>query len=188
MPGKEDSAIVYYAKSIQLETENTKKSIYFKKIIFLYERKKDYMKVLRWNTLYCLNQNHPSNMDYINWGLAAYKAKNYFLSDSIFVFYRIQHPGEEYGYYWQARSKAAIDSTMKMGLAVPVYKLLVDLAEQDVANVSTRHEIEALSYLAAYYSTIKNDTRTAKLYDEKLLQLDPGNEDARQYLHPIKNK
>ena len=186
IPRMEDSAIAYYAKSIQLENDETEKRIYFRNIINLYRRKRDYKNILLWTGSFCKSQLRPSNIDFVNWGLAAYRVKNYKLADSIFTVYRRQHPAEEYGYYWLARSRAAIDSAMQSGLAVPVYKSLIAVVAKDsTVNISFGHQLEALGYVVCYYLKLKN-TREAQEYLEKILLLDPNNPDARKYMHSIK--
>ena len=74
-----------------------------------------------------------------------------------------------------------MDSTMEQGLAVPDCEKFISIAELDKSkNKSTL--ITAYGYLAGYSANIKKDLASAKSYLEKIIEIDPTNQDA------IKNK
>ena len=72
---------------------------------------------------------------------------------------------------------------MERGYAIPHYQKLVQMAEADSENATNKKWlIEAYGYLAAYQTnTHKNYAEAIGLF-EKLLALDPQNEDAKKYI------
>ncbi|MEP7280309.1 MAG: hypothetical protein ABI813_16800, partial [Bacteroidota bacterium] len=184
---KEDSAAYYFAKGAEMEKDDAVKGGYYKKISGLYKKKKDYNNQARWLGKYCAINPNASNVDLFNWGLASYLGKDYRNADTVFAIYQKKYPTEEYGFYWRARANAAIDTAMETGIAVPHYINLIGLLEKDTANKTSRkHLIEAYGYIAAYKANAEKDYETALSYFDKLLTLDPENNDARRYSEILK--
>jgi tetratricopeptide (TPR) repeat protein len=123
-----------------------------------------------------------SNVDIFNWGVANYNAQNYQAADSVFGIYATKYPGQSFGYYWRARSNAAMDTAMETGIAVPFYEELIKVASKDTANANNRKWlIQAYSYVAAFKVNKEKMYTDALAYYDKILQLDPGNDDAEKY-------
>jgi tetratricopeptide (TPR) repeat protein len=187
MTGKEDSAAAYYARASMMEKEDAKKMIYFKKISNLYKKIKDYKNEATWLGMYYAAKINASNVDLFNWGLADYLAKDYPMADSLFTLYEQKYPTEEFGYYWAARSSAAIDTSMEKGLAILHYKGLIDLYAKDTTSkISKKHLVEAYGYIAAYKANTEKDYEGAIDNFDKLLQMDPENNDAKRYVEILK--
>jgi len=107
--------------------------------------------------------------------------------DSVFGMYETQYPDQCFGYYWRARSDAAIDTSMSTGMAVPHYLRIIEIDGKDTANkTNKKHLIESYGYIAAYRANTQKDYPGAIDYFEKLLELDPGNTDARKYVAILK--
>lgn len=117
----------------------------------------------------------PTNLDIFNWGLAAYFAGNFALSDSVFGLYAAKYPAESFGWQWQGRARARIDTTMEQGLAVPPYQRLLSIADQDRVKYKAEF-IEAAGYLAGYANNIMKNKDSALVYVNKILEVDPANE------------
>jgi tetratricopeptide (TPR) repeat protein len=185
--GNADSAAEYLAKAGNMEKDSLKQRQYAKKLAALYKDRKDYSRQARWLEKYYVGNDKATNLDLFNWGLAHYMAKEYPLADSVFNNYEIKYPDQDFGYYWSARSAAAIDTAMTEGIAIPHYLKLVDIAEKDTANKTNRkHLFEAYGYIAAYKANARKDYAGAIEYFEKLLTLDPGNKDAQHYIDVLK--
>lgn len=186
--GKEDSAALYYEKGVALEKDTAAKIGYYKKIAGLYKKVKDYNNEATWLGKYYNENPTASNVDLFNWGLANYLGKDYVAADSVFTYYGEKFPTEEYGFYWSARANAAIDTAMEKGLAIPHYIKLIDLLEQDTTNNATvkKHLIEAYGYIAAYKANTEKDYEAAITYFEKVIALDPENDDAKRYVDILK--
>ena len=187
LQGKEDSAAVYFAKASDLEKDSTKKMEYYKKLGKLYKKTKEHDKEAFWLGKYYAANPHPGNVDLFNWGIAAYLGKDYPQADSVFTLYEIKYPKEEFGYYWSARSSAAIDTAMAQGRAIPHYMSLIDLAAKDTAvTIPKKHLVEAYGYIAAWQANTEKNYEAAIDYFEKLLTLDPDNNDAKRYVAILK--
>ncbi len=175
-------AVVWYEKGYQLEKDTTAKIDYVKKIMALHKAEKNYSEQANWNgELYKLNAPF-TNVDIFNWGVAHYNAKNYSMADSVFGIYATKYPDQTFGYYWRARSNAAIDTAMEMGIAIPHYEDMIDVALKDTTSANNKKWlIEAYGYIAAYKVNAEKKYDTAlQLYD-KILELDPANNDAEKY-------
>lgn len=182
-----DSAVVYYLQAGNLEKDSTKKIGYAKKLADLYKKQKDYSNQAVWLGKYYQGNAQATNLDLFNWGLAHYMAKEYPMADSVFGIYETKYPEQDFGYYWRARSDAAIDTSMQMGMAIPHYLKLVEIAGKDTTNKTNRkHLIESYGYIAAYKANTQKDYAGAIDYFERLLALDPGNSDAERYVGILK--
>ena len=192
IPGKEDSAIVYYLKTVDYSKDPKTLYSYYKKLSDLYKGRKDYANQAKWMGKYYLSNEKATNIDLFNWGIATIKAEDYVQADTVFGLYIQKYPEQAFGYYWRARANAALDSTMEKGLAIPWYTRLINIIEKDSANAGNKTNkkwlIEGYGYLAAYETNVAKDYKTAIEHLQKILQLDPGNKDAQQYLTVLEKK
>ena len=114
-------------------------------------------------------------------------AGDYNYADTVFSGYAKKYPDQTYGYYWAARSEAAIDTTMQNGLAIPDYNKVIDLTlKESPEQQNKKWLIEAYGYIAAYKANIEKDYGGATTYLEKVIELDPGNASARNYIEILK--
>jgi tetratricopeptide (TPR) repeat protein len=187
MMNNPDSAAPYYSHASELEKDSIKRIEYDKKLADLYKRLKDYPDQARWLGKYYQGNAKSTNLDLFNWGLAHYMAKDYHMADSVFGLYETKYPEQDFGYYWRARSDAAIDTSLTTGMAIPHYLKLIELTAKDSANKTNRkHLIEAYGYIAAYKANTEKDYAGAIDYFDKLLNLDPSNMDAKKYIEILK--
>jgi len=185
--GMADSASSYYQKALAMETDTLKALTYYKKIADLYKENKDFTNEAIWLGKYYQSNPSPSNIDLFNWGIASYKAKDYFAADSAFKIYENKYPEQSFGYYWTARSNTVIDSTMENGLAIPHYQKVIEIAQKDTTDKTNRkYLLEAYGYVAAYEANVEKDYDDAIEYFEKLLELDPNNSEAKKYVEILK--
>jgi len=136
----------------------------------------------------------PVNTDLYNWGFANYSAGNYKTADSIFCgIYESKYPTEIYGYLWCAKSKIAQEDTAHpTGIALEAYDKLAQVSRSFDSTAkaagspdSTKYKSQALNayfYLAGFYNDQKKDKNTALLYLNKVLEIDPENATAKQYI------
>jgi tetratricopeptide (TPR) repeat protein len=183
-----DSAIVLYMKAVSMEKDSAELVNYYKKLANIFKEEKNYTDEAYWFGKYYALRKDASNVDLFNWGIAHYLSGEYLRSDSVFAVYSEKYPTQDFGYYWRARSNAAIDTAMEDGLAVPHYIKVIEIDQQDTTNTTNRkHLIEAYGYLAAYEANHEKNYEIAIDYFEKLLMLDPDNNSARKYLDVLKN-
>lgn len=183
---KTDSAIFFYKVGTELEKDSIFLIKYYKILADLAKQQKDYSERAKWLGKYYVSNQKSTNVDLFNWGLSWFQAGNYEKSDSVFAMYVDKYPTQVFGYYWRGRSSAAIDSTMEQGLAIPYYAKVVELGEMDSTGNSKRQLIEAYGYLAGFETNHNKNYGKAIEYFEKLLQLDPDNEQAKKYVQILK--
>lgn len=171
----------YFTKSIETDTTLSNKIDYARKAADFFKKSGNPGKSAEWLTKILRINPKLSNVDLYNAGFENFKASQFQTADSIFSIYKTQFPNEVYGHYWSFRCRSVIDSTMETGLAIPDCEKFISIAELDkVKNKSTL--TTAYGYLAGYSANIKKDLATAKTYLEKIIEIDPTNQDA------IKNK
>lgn len=186
MEGKEDSAAYYYGKSTEKQTDVDKRTTMYKKIAALYKKIKDYKDASVWLNKYYHESPLAGNVDLFNWGIAAYQAKDYEMSDSAFAVYAGKYPTQNFGYYWRARSNVAMDTAMT-GKAIPFYEKVIEIDAQDpTKEANKKHLVEAYSYIAAYKANTEKDYKGSIDYFEKLLAIDPDNADAKKFIEVLK--
>jgi tetratricopeptide (TPR) repeat protein len=181
-----DTAIFFYTVGSQLEKDKASLIRYYKTLADLTKQQKNYADRAIWLGKYYNANDKSTNVDLFNWGLAWYQSGNFEKSDSVFALYAEKYPNQVFGYYWRARSNAAIDSTMEQGLAIPLYSKVVEIGETDTTGGSKKQLIEAYGYLAGYEANENKAYDKAIAYFEKLLKLDPDNEQAKKYVQILK--
>ncbi|ANE52979.1 tetratricopeptide repeat protein [Flavisolibacter tropicus] len=188
-PGKEDSALVYLEKAVALEKDSVARYAAYKKLAAAALEQKNYAQQSKWMGLYYTGNDKATNLDLFNWGLANIRSGDFEMADSVFGMYVGKYPEQGFGYYWQARANAAIDSTMAQGLAIPHYQKLVEVIGDKTDDQNNKKWlIEAYGYLAAYETNTQKDYAEAVDYFEKLLKVDPENADAKKYITVLEKR
>ncbi len=177
--GQENKAADYYQQYIDKDTLKSNKLTAMLICAKLFEKTKNYTKTADWFQKIINFKEKPTSLDYYNCGRSYYLSGNYNSSISIFKTYIDKYPTDWRGPFWEARSNAAIDSTMTTWVAVPYYEKFILLAEKD-ASVSKQLP-EAYLYLFAYQYNHKKDKVAATNYLDKALAVDPNNVNAKQY-------
>lgn len=179
----EDSAAHYYELAATNAKKDADKYRFYKKIADIYAREKDYANQAEWLQKYYASNPSATNVDLFNCGIAFYNAHEYKMADSTFGMYTEKYPEQKYGYYWRARSNAAIDTAMEEGLAIPHYLKVIELAQQDTTDdLNKKRLIESYGYIASFKANHDKDYESSKEYFEKVLELAPDNEDAKRYV------
>lgn len=177
-PGEEVTAAANLEKAVALDTSAVEKTKYIENLSNLYKKLNDHSKEAYWmGEAYKLKKD-PTNTDLYNWGSAHYFAKEFQKADSVFGVYTAKYPDQVYGPYWQARSNAAIDTSMEQGLAVPHYTKLIEVASKDTAK-NKALLIQSYGYLAAYNANVAKDYAKAVEHLDQILVLQPENNDAK---------
>lgn len=182
---KIDSAIFFYSVGTSLEKDTASLVKYYKTLADLSKEVKDYNARALWLGKYYNYNPKSTNVDLFNWGLAYYQGQNFEKADSVFGIYSQKYPDQDFGYYWQARSNAAIDSLMEKGSAIPHYIKVVEIGEKDTSSNLKKHLIEAYGYLATYQANQLKDYEAAINYFEKILALDPENDQVKKYMEVL---
>ena len=90
----------------------------------------------------------------------------------------------EYATFMRARVNSYMDLDQKKGLAKPYYEKLDQLiGSKDNKDATDKARLtESYRYLISYYFVIQDNKDTAKQYAQKLLEIDPDNEIAKQVM------
>jgi tetratricopeptide (TPR) repeat protein len=135
-------------------------------------------------------------MDYYNLGKVYYSLGDYVNSDTNLAVFNSLQPDYIAGWVWRARTKSNIDSTSKLGLAKPIYDIILEKTQSDtVKNVKER--MEAYYYLAFYnflqYNATKEKEYAVKAveYGNRVIAIDPKDDKAlkaKQIVDALKDK
>ncbi|HVZ57144.1 MAG TPA: tetratricopeptide repeat protein [Chitinophagaceae bacterium] len=179
--GDKAEAARWYEKAYAAETKPETRLGYARLMAQLYKEAGDRVKEAAWRGTYYHTAPQATNLDLYNWGLALYAGQRYQEADTVFALYEQKYPDQVYGYLWRAMCNALIDSTMELGLAVPHYEKLIEVALKDSA-ANKSNLIKAYGYLGAYKANVEKNYRESVTYFNKILELDPGNADATRYV------
>ena len=185
-PGNETDALQSFQTAVDLDTAMKSKMDLMADAAAFAGKIGNRVEQANWLGQIYRTKKEPSNRDLYDWGYANYQAKNYQTADSIFCgIYSQKYPTELFGYLWCARSAAAQDTTQEKGLAVEPYKRLITFA--DTARDKYKATLlSAHSYLAGYYANVAKQKDSAIASLEKILELDPTNADAQNYITILK--
>ncbi len=80
---------------------------------------------------------------------------------------------------WGARSKEGIDTSGEAGLAIPDYEKVIQIADTSADKEKVMaNQISAYRYMLAYNYNIKKDKDAAQALNDKILALNPNDEQA----------
>ncbi|MEO5601562.1 MAG: tetratricopeptide repeat protein, partial [Cyclobacteriaceae bacterium] len=123
----------------------------------------------------------PKLQDLFNMGQAYYYNAQYIEADSAFTELAVRQPKTIYGPLMAAKSRAQYDSTGEKGVAIPMYESFVALALENPEK-NKKELIAAYDYLGQYALHKKDNVLEAKGFFQKILQLDPKNERALEFM------
>jgi tetratricopeptide (TPR) repeat protein len=129
-------------------------------------------------------RKEPLSQDLWSIGRAYYFNGQYPQADTAFTKLSEKQPTVTHGYFWAARARANIDSTMSTGYAKPMYDKFLEIALQN-PDKYRKDIIEAYQYEGAYYIHKEENVNMAKTYYEKILALDPNNQEALTFIKTI---
>lgn len=171
------AAILWYQKAIEAGTDKEENLNNMMVLADLQKEVGNTKQEAVWREKIYANKEHPTNLDIYKWGIALYSAEEYGFADSVFAIYENKYPDQIYGYLWRAKSNAAIDTSMALGLAVPHYIKLIEIAEKDsIKNKALL--LRAYQYLGAYEATVTKNYSASLIYYDKVLALNPGDAEA----------
>ncbi len=133
-------------------------------------------------------ESQPSAYDYFWMGYSYFLSDQYHKADTAFTAVAEQQPQSPLGYLWAAKARVQIDSTGEQGLAVPMYEQYLERALADNNNIEKekRNIIEAYDYLGQYALHHKDNIAEATSYFKKILELDPKNERAQDFMNTVR--
>ncbi len=175
-PGNEATAAKYIEKAIALDTLEANKIEYITSVANSYLAAKNYNEAANWYIRLFAVKKNVTKTDMYNVGYNYYRGGNYKTSDSVFTLYKQKYPDEMLGYYYGALNKANIDSTSALGLAIPDYEKIIQLASASPDTARAKQQlITAYNYMINYHYNVKKDRIAAITFNEKILAIDPAN-------------
>ncbi len=176
-PGNEVTAAKYIDKAIALDTLEENKIEYITSVANNYLTAQNYNEAAKWYTRLLSIKKNVTKTDIYNAGINYSRAANYKTSDSVFAIYQQKFPDDVLGYYYSAIAKANMDSSSALGLAMPDYQKLIDVAAKSPDTTRSKQlQITGYRYMINYYYTVKKDYTTTLMYIDKILAIDPTNE------------
>lgn len=195
--GKEDyeNALAYYQKQLSV-TEGEAQSPVYKSISDTYRQLGDMDNALACYEKFLTTNPNTSANDYAGFaGLyrnmaadqtGAQQEATIMKAVEIYqsLIEKFPKAADDYANFMSARTISALDADQKKGLAKPYYEALYNgIVAAGVKDKTDKTRLmEACQYLGIYYFKIKNDNATAKPYFDKIIELDPENELAKQVL------
>ncbi len=171
------TSVELYRKAIAMEKDTTIKLDYYSSLADLQKELGNREREAVWREKIYKSKPNATNLDLYKWGMALYSDKDYVGADTVFAMYAEKYPDQLHGYLWRARANALIDTAMTLGLAVPHYKKLAEVAALDSVK-NERILLTAYEYLGAYEANITKNYVNSIEWFNKILAIDPENVDA----------
>ncbi|MBS1565647.1 MAG: tetratricopeptide repeat protein [Bacteroidetes bacterium] len=181
-PESQKDAFKYYDQAIQMDTVKENKLKLMTEAAALAKKVGDRADQARFLGMAYYADPRSNNSDLYNYGFAYYQAGIYDSSLAIFNLYKTKYPDEVFGYYWAAKSNAAIDTSMEKGAAVPDYLKVIEVGKKLDSVKYKSLIVGSLFYLASYSNDIKKDKNAAVDYLTQVTYIDPTNEQAKKFI------
>jgi tetratricopeptide (TPR) repeat protein len=179
-PGNEQLAGTYVDKAVELDSTETGKVGQLKTIATAYESRKLYKEAGDWYKKILNVKAAPTKTDIYNAGYGYFRSGNFDSSAALFNLYTQKFPEDIFGYYMVGKSYWGIDTTMAQGLANPAFQKAIEIGEAtaDSMKVKIKNQlIGSYKYMIAYAANVKQDKTEALAYCDKVLAVDPADEE-----------
>lgn len=181
------AAIEFYKKALALEKDKEERVGYMVSLAEIQKELGNREREAVWREGIYTEKKKPSNLDIYKWGMALYSDADYAKADSVFAIYEEKYPEQIHGYLWRAKCNALIDTAMTMGLAVPHYIKLAEIAAKIDAEKNKAVILRAYNYLGIYEANITKNYPASLGYFEKMLAIDPTNADGLKFSGILKS-
>lgn len=190
-----DKAIEMFQNAANANKDNKEQmNIARKNLADTYAAKEDYENAIKFYNEYLSNIEKPSAFDYAGLGTIYQKQASSLTGDAqvaalknadgVYAKLAEVHPSQiDFANFMRARINSSLDPETTEGLAKPFYEALATslAANTNRDNTDNIRLVEAYRYLGYYY-LVKNDKANADIYWNKVLEIDPENETAKQAL------
>lgn len=146
-------------------------------------------------TLKDLNDLNPnisaikSNVDLYSRGRQYFNLQQYKAAETVFQLYTDLYPEQPLGWYWRGRANWSIDTTMENGLANSHFEKFISIALTDSNYTKIIPQIKiAYKYFVGYNIFVTRDYQAAIRFCDKILALDPLDNEATEYKRQLSNK
>jgi hypothetical protein len=121
---------------------------------------------------------NPTLTDYFNANIAYYFGANYAAGRQVSLAMIEKYPEEVYGFEWAFNHARAIDTVRKDSIAVPDALKLIEYAQRDTIKFK-KQIFNTAGFLVNYYANDAKDPATALTYLDKMIIMEPGNENLK---------
>jgi len=196
--GQHDKAVEMYQKALQQEDmdNKAKRAGVIKQLSDAYKAQEDYPNAIKnyeeyLNTVEKASANDIAALAQLHVQHANKKtnpeeqAACFVLADKTYQDLENKYEdAAEYATFMRARVNGYMDPDQKKGLAKPYYEKLDQLigSKENKDATDKARLVESYRYLISYYFVIQDNKETAKQYAQKLLEIDPENEIAKQVM------
>jgi len=179
-PGNEALAGSYIEKAVNMDTLESAKVALINNVAGAYITASNYNEAAKWYSRLLSIKKDPTKTDLYNAGINYYKGENYKSADSLFTIYQQKYNDDVLGFYYGAIVKANMDSSSALGLALPDYQKLIEVASKLPDTVRGKQlQITGLKYMVNYNYNVKKDKAATLAVIERILALDPNDETAK---------
>ncbi|MFN4146037.1 MAG: tetratricopeptide repeat protein [Runella sp.] len=204
-PADTNAAVANLEKAAEMDTVDNG----YKEIATFYNNARDYEKAIKYYKKAMAWEKEPSLQDYVNLSLPYYniangifptgpdsvalrqKRREYFLkADSLYAIMIQRKPDFIYPYGQRAKANYfaySREEAITNGLAVPHMEKYLEMLQTDTTPMDNTKRANlriVYQFLAAYNAITLKDDAKAKEYFTKLLEVDPGNKAAQEFLNP----
>jgi tetratricopeptide (TPR) repeat protein len=179
-PGNEALAGILIDKAVAADSTEAGKLTLLKAIVAVFDVQKNYAASADWYKKILDVKKNPTKTDIFNTANNYSRSGNYQAAIDNWNIYTAKYPNETYGYYMTAVTQAKIDTSMTMGLAVPSYQKVIDIAEAQWATDSVKvksHLLNSYKYFIMYSNNVLKDKKAASAYCDKYLAKEPSDEE-----------
>lgn len=179
-PGNEALAGTYIDKAVEADSTEIGKIILLRSVATSFESQKKYAEAAEWYRKILNVKKNPTKTDIFNAANNFSRGGNYQSAIDNWNIYTTKFPNETYGFYMTAVTQAKIDTAMTMGLAVPSYQKVIDIAEAQWATDSVKvksHLLNSYKYFIMYSNNVLKDKKAASGYCDKYLAKEPADEE-----------
>jgi tetratricopeptide (TPR) repeat protein len=178
--GQDSVGLIKLTKAFEMDSTNID---LLTEIAASYTKTKKYQNAGDTYKLKIMLTNGSAN-DYYKMGRSYFDAKNWTEADSAFAKVNRLSPDFEPAYLFRARVYSNLDPETTGGLAKPFYEKLVEKASIDSVKYN-KDILEGYNYLGYYYLLNKMYCESLGYWD-KIVILDPANENAKSALKDLK--
>lgn len=181
--GREDEGVAQLEKAVQLDPKSSEAVQIQAETLF--KSRKYSEAAIAYRKLVAI-KSKPGPNDYLNLGRSYSRSNQYLQSDTVYTKLVEQYPTNIQVAVEGARVKANIDSTQELGLAKPLYEKILELSAA-APDKNKAFIIESYKYMGSYSAIKESNMTKAKEYFEKVLALDPTDQQAKDVLKAIKD-
>ena len=195
---KHEEAIAMYNKALEQEIEDgDKRAGVVKQLSEAYENKEDYENAIKayQQFLQTVSKSDANDMVglaqlytvYANSKQGEERTALFKNAENVYVDMESKYPqAKEYALFMRARVNTYMDPETKEGLAKPYYEELVSIIEPrgEKSSADMARLLEGYRYLGYYY-LLNNEKETSISFWQKIVEIDPTNEAAKNALEAL---